>query len=40
MVLAFVDLNDEEGRNMAHIQIERISAVIRDHNLVGLLGAM
>ncbi|HAC19535.1 MAG TPA: hypothetical protein DCF78_13280, partial [Dehalococcoidia bacterium] len=26
MVLAFMDLNDEEGRIMAHMQIERISA--------------
>jgi len=40
MVLAFMDLNDEEGRIMAHMQIERISAAIRDHNLVGLLRAM
>ena len=40
MVLAFMDLNDEEGRIMAHMQIERISAAIRDHNLVGLLRAI
>ena len=40
MVLAFMDLNDGEGRIMAHMQIERISAAIRDHNLVGLLSAI
>ncbi len=38
--LANVDLSDERGQDIARTKIERTSAGLRDHDLVGLLRAM
>ncbi len=38
--LANLDLSDERGQNLARLLLERTSAALRDHDLVGLLRAM
>ena len=38
--LANLDLSDERGQDIARTKIERTSAALRDHDLVGLLRAM
>ena len=39
-VLGYLDLGDERGQDIARAKIERTSAALRDHDLVGLLRAI
>jgi hypothetical protein len=39
-MLSYLVLSDERGQNIANKLINRTSAALRDHDLVGLLRAM